>query len=61
MADAEINDLDFYQTDYTNASSWEVFNFNLEEVLSSLRNYNELRKKNNGKRSVSIMFRFFLN
>lgn len=32
MADSEINDLDYYQTDYTNASAWESFNFNLEEV-----------------------------
>lgn len=36
MADLEINDLDFYQTDYTNASPWETFNFNLEEVLATL-------------------------
>lgn len=44
MADLEINDLDFYQTDYTNASAWEAFNFNLEEVLGNLRNFQDTRK-----------------
>lgn len=44
MAELEINDLDFYQTDHTNASSWEAFNFNLEEVLSNHRNYHDSRR-----------------
>lgn len=38
MADLEVNDLDFYQTDYTTASPWESFNFNLEEVSKSWLN-----------------------
>lgn len=46
----EINDLDFYQTDYTNASSWEAFNFNLEEVLNGLRNYQDSKKQDNGNK-----------
>lgn len=44
MADLEVNDLDFYQTDYTNASAWEAFNFNLEEVLSKLRKSDNVEK-----------------
>lgn len=43
MMDLEINDLDFYQTDYTNASSWESFNFNLEEKLNLLRNFRDFQ------------------
>lgn len=43
MMDLEINDLDFYQTDYTNASAWESFNFNLEEKLNILRNFRDFQ------------------
>lgn len=45
----EINDLDFYQTDHTNASSWEAFNFNLEEVLANLRIHHDSKRNKDVK------------
>ena len=47
MAETEANDLDFYQTDYTNASPWETFTFNLEEKLSGFRSLQDIKVKRN--------------
>lgn len=47
-SDGEVNDLDFYQQDFTTASKWEVFTSQLEELFRTtwhLNNVNHSRRK----------------